>query len=912
MPQRILCLLSLLLLLASQSLYATHNRAGEIIIEQIGSCTDLTIRATIITYTKTSAVAADRPSLTIHWGDGTSQEIQRSNGFGNGVPLENDIKYNEYVAVHTYPGRGTYKIFMTDPNRNGGILNVNFPASDNIQFHLQTTYTFLNCQFDGPNSTPILLQPPVDVGCIGQPFIHNPNAFDVDGDSLSYKLVVPFQDLNSPVPNYLWPNQVGPGANNSYILNEVTGDFIWSSPQVPGEYNIAMYIISWRNGAPIDSVLRDMQILIEACEDNRPPVIQTQNFHCVVAGTTLSFPVSANDPDNGQLVRLTALGGPFAVNVSPAQFSAPNTFQVPPINAQFTWQTTCEHISNQPYTVVFKAVDNYFDTTGLATLRTVRIKVVGPPPEDLQAEPSSENITLSWESPYTCENAEDDYFFTFSVWRRDNSNPFAVDTCTPGLAGRGYTRITANTRQLVNGRYTYVDNNVSRGRTYCYRVMATFAKYTDLNPPQPFNLVESLPSKEVCQQLSREVPLLLNVDVEETDPTTGAIFLRWNRPLAEDLDTIQNPGPYTYELHRADGINGTNFQPLGVSFTSPSFWQAIDTTYTDTLVNTIDRGYNYKVEFYVNGESQPLEGAAPASSVFLSIASTDRRNNLSWNYNVPWENYAFTIYRQDNDLNWEVIGTSNVPSYSDLGLWNGKEYCYYIETEGTYGVDGIPSPLFNRSQINCGIPIDTIPPCPPILDVSNFCEEARNCTEADLVNTLTWFNPMSICPETDDVVTYHIYYAPIEGAEFELVEVINFSGDTTYNHRPLMGIAGCYAVTALDTFFNESAFSNIVCVDNCPIYELPNTFTPNGDGFNDLFIPYPYCFVERVEFRVFNRWGEQVWETNDPDLNWNGTNRSGQNLPDGTYYYTCRIFEQRLTGIVPGSEIKSGFIELIR
>ena len=47
---------------------ATHNRAGEFKIEQIG---DLTIRLTVITYTKTSSSQADRDSLVIHWGDGS-------------------------------------------------------------------------------------------------------------------------------------------------------------------------------------------------------------------------------------------------------------------------------------------------------------------------------------------------------------------------------------------------------------------------------------------------------------------------------------------------------------------------------------------------------------------------------------------------------------------------------------------------------------------------------------------------------------------------------------------------------------------------------------------------------------------------------------------------------------------------
>ena len=145
-------------------LSATHNRAGEIIIRHIDG---VTIEATIITYTKASSVAADRDSLTICWGDGDCELVSRSNGPTDangqhqGEIRPNDIKYNLYIATHTYPGPDRYKISMTDPNRNGGIWNVNPPGSENVQFHLQTVYTFLSPQFQGTNDTPILLQPPI-------------------------------------------------------------------------------------------------------------------------------------------------------------------------------------------------------------------------------------------------------------------------------------------------------------------------------------------------------------------------------------------------------------------------------------------------------------------------------------------------------------------------------------------------------------------------------------------------------------------------------------------------------------------------------------------------------------------------------------------------------------------------------
>jgi gliding motility-associated-like protein len=116
---------------------------------------------------------------------------------------------------------------------------------------------------------------------------------------------------------------------------------------------------------------------------------------------------------------------------------------------------------------------------------------------------------------------------------------------------------------------------------------------------------------------------------------------------------------------------------------------------------------------------------------------------------------------------------------------------------------------------------------------------------------------------------------------------------------------------------NESIKTNKVCVDNCPLYELPNTFTPNGDNNNDLFTPrQPYRFISRVEFKVFSRWGEKVFETTDPALNWNGKEQQTQrDLPDGVYYYSGYYYVRGLNGEVRyplPSKKGGGFIELLR
>ena len=51
--------------------------------------------------------------------------------------------------------------------------------------------------------------------------------------------------------------------------------------------------------------------------------------------------------------------------------------------------------------------------------------------------------------------------------------------------------------------------------------------------------------------------------------------------------------------------------------------------------------------------------------------------------------------------------------------------------------------------------------------------------------------------------------------------------------------------------------------------------------------------------QIFDRWGKEVFETRDPDINWDGKDRTTHQLcSDGTYFYICDVFEITLAGIV--------------
>ena len=889
--------------------HATHNRAGEIIYSQIG---ELTIRATIITYTRTSSVDADRDSLTMLWGDGTQEAIQRSNGIGS--VLEGDIKLNYYIAEHTYPARGTYTMSFTDPNRIDGIVNVNAPNSIEVPFYVQTTFTFLNSQFQGSNSSVQLLKEPIDFGCVGQPFVHNPNAFDPDGDSIGYELVVPQEAPGFPVPKYKYPDEIVIGPFNQIYLDPITGDFRWESPQIVGEYNIAIKISEYRQGVLIGSVIRDMQIFVDAC-DNQPPTIESIEEICVVAGEVVRIPMIIDDPDMGQQVKVSATGGPFQFGATSATLDIEEMYFDPELEVTLEWQTTCEHISNSYYQVVVRAVDDFFNinNTGLAGLNTIRIKVVGPPPKNLQTETFADGIELTWDSPYVCEDAKNDYFNGFSVWRKLKSSQFPLDTCNPGLEGKSYQKIVYNTREEKDGSYFYFDSDVIKGNTYCYRILAEFAKISPAG--YPYNPVESLPSNEACGILIRDIPLITKVSVESTDATEGAINIKWIRPKVPDLDTILFPGPYRYQLLRGEGINPTSFSEISsANYTSQFFNSTIDTIFKDTNLNTVDQPYSYMIDFYTSQNSGPYGSSAEASSIFLGKTSNDRLVDLLWAEDVPWENYEYTIYRK-NDMTgiFDSIATSIGFSYRDQGLENGKEYCYLVRSEGTYGIAGIEDPLFNFSQEVCDIPKDSLPPCVPNLNVLNLCDSPDIIgPNGELLNKLLWTEKEEGCFTDSDLNAFNIYFSK-DSVNFEIIEQTSFEDPFAFDHILENSISGCYAVSAIDSSGNESELSEIICSTNCPLYELPNVFTPNGDGSNDLFVPRVNRFVAQVDMKIFNRWGNIVFKTSDPNVNWDGTNLAGIDLAEGVYFYSCIVSESLIGGnLGPVIGKLSGSIQLIR
>ncbi len=900
---------------------ATHIRAGEIRAELV-SCNTYLYRFTVILYTDTDGIEAGNG--TLDYGDGDRVLLQVSD-FDTKEDLGNKIERVTFVYDHAYPGPGVYTISFLEQNRNPGILNI--ANSVNTPFYIETQIVIdpgIDC-----NTSAILEIPPVDRACTNSTFLHNPGAFDPDGDSLSYRIVINKMERDTQVAGYRFPNDpVFAGTrqdSNAPAIFEIgqDGTLVWDSPGRAGEYNMAFIVEEWRELSPgnyfrMGYVTRDMQVIVEEC-DNEKPEIELPPDTCIVAGSLLLDTLRATDPD-GHPVMLEVFSEIFSYVQSPASFTPdPPVFQANPAEMAVRWQTICNHVRQRPYQVNVKATDRPSTGPALVNFGVWNIQVVGPPPELLSADvSSSRNIELSWE-PYQCQNAE-----TMQVWRRVGSYDFTPANCETGMPSyAGYELIA----EIPVGETSFLDTNDGKGLAfgaeYCYRLVAIF--------PEPEG-GESIVSEEVCAEIMAEAPVITNVSIEETSRTSGSIWIRWTSPF--DIDESLFPPPYRYEIVRAEGLEGGNGTVVG---------STTDTIFTDTGLNTQDLAYNYRIYLY-DRDDNFVDSSAVASSVRLEITPLVGALELNWEAEVPWSNTTLEypwhyIYRNrvgEDETEFVLIDSVDVTAggfiYLDEGSLDGEplsdqlEYCYFVVTQGSYGNPKILEPLINFSQKACATPNDTVPPCKPLeVNITNIngpesCEEflaGRSCDFRDYYNELSWEADITGDCE-DDVRQYEIYYSRTgEEGTYELLDVTN---RTFYQHRDIASFAGCYRLAVVDRSGNRSELSDPICNDNCPQYVLPNVFTPNGDGINETFRALndlPDCprFVESVEFRVYNRWGTLVFDSEENAetsilINWNGRTNDGVLLTTGVYYYVADV---RFTSLNPVSKVVQykGWIHLL-
>ena len=938
--------------LATTNALATHLRAGEITVKRI-SATSLTYRITLTTYTdQIGGVAANEAANTykIFFGIGNIHyDVQRRKK----ILINPATVLNVYDTVFTYPAQGTYKISCSIQNRNANTVNLP-PPTEQISFFVSTTLVVNGAL--GLNRSPVLLNAPLDSGGVGKRFIHNPGAFDADGDSLAYRLTTCQRDvsLNSEtgigefIPGYRDPASVGtpPLLNQdgtapaSLIINPLTGDLIWDAPRQKGQYNVAFIVEEWRKGLDgtyikIGEIIRDMQIIVVESPNN-PPVITVPPNICIEAGKTVNFKVSAVDKDNNN-IRITTSGGVYNLDASgnkadfvpidAATFTpvAPNNIQKSPATGTFNWATNCNHVRQQPYDVVFRVEDfpGRF-AVQFTDIKTIKITVVAPRPVGLAVKSNANGNNLTWQKYPNCNVAKSQLI----VYRKEGCTNFQPSDCVLGLpASLGYKEIA----RVSSTDTAFLDKTALTNTIYSYRIVGSLSN-TDFIE----NL--SVTSNEACigSIIPQTMPVMTNVSIDQTSTTAGQITVKWTRPL--NFDSTKTKGPYQYRLSRAIGASTLDFTQIAI------FTKLTDTVFVDKNLNTTQNVYRYKIAFDYT-ESNAIKNVgetAVANSVRLTATPSPKQVQLNWEAIVPWsnENQTHRIYREvrgkpgvfnkiaeigvlaTNTFSYVDNGTDRFPGDGNatITLSTDSTYCYKIETVGTYS--NLKLGLLNNfSQVACAsvLPaVDNTPPCSPVLsldplDCKNL-DRKQLCDPNFFKNLLKWQNPTSsACKQT--ISQYKIYFAKYKDDKFLLLTTIANGDILSYAHQktPQEGFIGCYYVTAINSQGIESAASNIVCNDNCPFIEFPNVFTPNGDGKNDVFAPLDCpAFTQVISIEIYNRNGLKVYENTAPTLAWDGKTNGGVELPTGTYFYVVKVQFVRWDKSNTDTTTINGMVELIR
>ncbi|MBI3511440.1 MAG: gliding motility-associated C-terminal domain-containing protein [Bacteroidetes bacterium] len=321
-----------------------------------------------------------------------------------------------------------------------------------------------------------------------------------------------------------------------------------------------------------------------------------------------------------------------------------------------------------------------------------------------------------------------------------------------------------------------------------------------------------------------------------------------------------NGGPFTLAGSTAAGDTTFTIAGLVPAHTYCCYVQAFNNPTTITATSQ-------EICFFANFLTEPVFNYLRTATV----AGTNSVNVIGY-VDVNADVVSYNFYRADTIIGpYNFIGSvaANPPNsmvvFTDNQAETGKKsYFYRMSAVDSCGTDTMIS--------NYGRTI--------------FLQAISN---DEITNTLYW-NDYAQWPA--NVADYNIYRS-IDGVWDPVpVNTVPFTNageniytDDVQNYIQYIGKFS-YQVEAMEApgnpyGFADSSWSNIADVVQKPLVYVPNAFTPNNNGLNDIFMPSTgYVDIVDYNFSVFNRWGEKIFETNDRTAGWDGKYAGHRCEPD--------------------------------
>lgn len=591
-----------------------------------------------------------------------------------------------------------------------------------------------------------------------------------------------------------------------------------------------------------------------------------------------------------------------------------------------------DYVANQNETIVLKAV--FKENSQCTYYDSINVNTIGPIKASLVVKDTNcvENIGKAYLQVLTAHpNPEFEWEFDPSFSNDFNENLPSGDYNVT-IKDYGFSdQCRFDTSFSIKENILVEIDSISKTSTFCYEAKGdaeVFMKKPSRIYEYSWNSSPYLINNSSINQLTAESHLLSIRDQE-----TGCV-----------LDSLVNipPKPFVLPVNKENEFCNDGDGEIRLEITSPLLsieWDDItlgnlirdnlsEGTYSVRVYSNLTPGCEVDTSIIIENKSKKpvIQSIVTTTSncikstgtAFITLTGGNNNYEIAWNNttslsnqfnrnNLPVGEYSIHIKDKNSDCYIDstltILGdgfTFNISSENAICTTpNGS---VFIDNEGNPNIsilwDDNGSKNFNRYNLHAGrypfsLSNSSDPTCD--LDTAVYVGLSKNDITADF----SYYTPNG----TEDIY-------PTERVIFENQSSKGISshywefgdGETSWSYEPEHRYQdrGGYEITLTieDNYgCRDSVTKPLEVIDekHCGI-ALPNAFTPNFDGTNDdIGI---LGFADEVDLKIFNRWGEVIFRTEEIPLRWDGTNRS-QPAPTGVYpyklEYTCIDLEGNRT-----------------
>jgi gliding motility-associated-like protein len=769
------------------------------------------------------------------------------------------------VTINLPPIAGGYYVTYQRCCRGPNITNL---------FNPDDTGITLSCHVPGSdtgnqvNSSPRFTNYPPLLLCNNEDLIFDHSATDPDGDQLVYALVTPsdggssFQPAPNPpqAPPYAPVNwagagfsaaqPLGPGSNINIDPN--TG-LLTASPNLTGLFVVGIEVQEWRNGVLINRTVRDFLFRVFNCNLQLEAILPLQtelsSFVSYCQGLTVQFENNSYGGTN----YYWDFGDPTTTNDNSTAYAPSYTY---PDDGNYTamlvvnpgWPCTdtayMDIYVNNEYEIEWTTpldsqciVNNSFDftattTAGQALDYTWDFGANGNP--NSATGVNVNNVTFSTPgmhvvSVYGEANlCEAEYIDTVYLLEE----PTAQMVLPDAIECEGLTISFGNSSQEATTYFwDFGEPQTSADTSNAFSPTHTFAG------PGTYTVSLTASSGGACvntttQEITINDPILVSITAPASVCFTGnAVDFDGTMSGPPGTEFTWNFGPdASIQTSQDEDVSDVTFSTTGnvtISLTG-TFEECIETAEHELYIYAPPT-----IDFTL----APGLQCAPFTAQFIDLSFAETPINYFW-------------------------------EFGDGSTSTDQNPTHYYPNVGNY-----PITLTITTDAGC---IDTL-----------------TLLQADLVNVRP--NPVagfSVTPDFTDICNSEVQM--IDESQGAVSYFYWFDDSTIFymgeNPNPIHqylydGMHYPIQVVTNEWGCRDTARSELY-IEPWSLF-VPNTFTPDGDEFNNVWLPQHYLDISEWELRVYNRWGQVLFESSDPTLGWDGT-YNGRMVQDGTYGYTIR------------------------